>query len=82
MSAAASSSLLISIQGWSFDVEGGAMVGLTGSTIGGGLGVGAFARTWGCCVVVCSADALRLSGIRSTVSVLEDGLVGSVTTPS
>jgi hypothetical protein len=42
MSAAASSSLLISIQGWDLDFAGGVMVGFTGSTIRGGLETGAF----------------------------------------
>jgi hypothetical protein len=59
------------------------MVGFIGITIGGGFGAGAD-RTcgWTAFFVVCSADALRLSGKRSTVRALERGLVGGVTTPN
>ena len=51
------------------------MVGLTGITIGGGLGAGrslSDARAVGC---VCWVDALRLSGIRSTVRCMRALLV-------
>src|SRR5204863_4334492 len=77
-------SLLISIHGLVEGLGGGAIVGLDGITIGGGLGTGLvdWARFWTAFLVVWSADALRLSGMRSTVSVLERCCGGALTTPS
>src|SRR3954449_6449369 len=80
ISAAASSSLLISIHGV-FEGLGVEIVGLDGITIGGGFRERA--RICGLAVVFscCLAEELRLCGIRSTVSVFEPGFWGGLTTP-
>src|SRR6478672_1374519 len=72
MSLAAMSWLLNSIQGVGFLVGcgGGAMVGLTGSMIGGGLGTGRLVSTFcRCCWVLREGVGAEFSwGIRSTTT--------------